>query len=332
MLGFALLGAGLAGHIHAGNLVANRRVNFVSIYDVVAAAGRELAAKHGVALAPDVDAVLSDRAVDAVVIASPTATHVDLLTAAAKAGKAVFCEKPVDLDLDRVVRCREEVAGLEVPIQIGFNRRFDPSHRAVYDAVRNGEVGQVEMVIISSRDPEPPPIDYVKSAGGLYRDMMVHDFDMARFLLGEEPVAVSAMGSALVDAEIGRIGHIDTAMAMMRAESGALCHLDNSFRATYGYDQRVEVFGSRGMVRSDNLRPTSIERYRAQATAVRDPLLPFFAERYAASYAREIDDFIDSIEAGREPSVTFDDGYRALVLAAAADESLATGRAVTVTR
>ncbi len=332
MLGFALFGAGLAGHIHSANLAANPRVNLVTICDVVAEAARGLAEKHGVAPASDADMVLSDPAVDAVVICSSTATHVDLLTACAKAGKAVFCEKPIDLDLDRVVRCREEIAGLDVPIQIGFNRRFDPSHRAVYDAVRSGEVGQVEMVIVTSRDPEPPPIEYVKTAGGLFRDMMVHDFDMARFILGEEPVRVSAMGSALVDAEIGRLGHVDTAMAMIQAESGALCHLDNSFRAVYGYDQRVEVFGSGGMVRSDNLRPTAMERYGAAATTVRDPLLPFFAERYAESYAREIDDFIDSVEAGREPSVTFDDGYRALVLAAAADESLATRGAVTVTR
>ena len=152
MLGFALFGAGLIGHVHAANLAANPRAYFVSIYDLVPDAARELAAQHGVAVAPDVDAVLSDRAVDAVVIGSPTATHVDLLTAAAKAGKAVFCEKPIDLDLDRVVLCREEIAGLDVPIQIGFNRRFDPSHRAVHDAVRSGEVGQVEMVIVTSRD------------------------------------------------------------------------------------------------------------------------------------------------------------------------------------
>ena len=310
MLGFALFGAGLIGHVHAGNLVANPRANFVSIYDVVPGAARELGAKFGVAVAPDVEAILSDRAVDAVVIGSSTATHVDLLTAAAKAGKAVFCEKPIDLDLDRVVRCREVISGLGVPIQIGFNRRFDPSHRAVHDAVRDGEVGTVEMVMVTSRDPEPPPIEYVKSAGGLFRDMMVHDFDIARFVLGEEPVAVSAMGSALVDAEIGRSGHIDTAMALLRTDSGALCHIDNSFRAVYGYDQRVEVFGSRGMVRSDNLRPTSLERYDAHSTAARDPLRHFFTERYAESYAREIDDFIDSVQAGREPSVTFDDGYR----------------------
>ncbi len=332
MLGFALFGAGLIGHVHAGNLAANPRVNFVCIYDVVSGAAHKLGAKYGVGAAPDVEAVLSDPAVDAVVIGSSTSTHVDLLTASAKAGKAVFCEKPIDLDLDRVVRCREEVSGLSVPIQIGFNRRFDPSHRAVYDAVRNGEIGKVEMVIVTSRDPEPPPIEYVKSAGGLFRDMMVHDFDIARFVLGEEPIEVSAMGSALVDTEIGQVGHIDTAMALVRSESGALCHLNNSFRAVYGYDQRVEVFGSAGMVRSDNLRPTSLERYGAQSTAARDPLQYFFTERYAESYAREIDDFIDSVEGGREPSVTFDDGYRALVLAAAADESLATGRSVTVPR
>ena len=330
MLGIALFGAGLIGHVHAGNLAANRRARLVCVCDVVPEAAAKLAARHGVAASSDAASVLAEDAVDAVVIGSSTATHVDLLMASAKAGKAVFCEKPIDLDLDRVVQCREEISGLGATIQIGFNRRFDPSHRAVHDAVRNGEVGTIEMVSVTSRDPEPPPIEYVKSAGGLFRDMMVHDFDIARFILGEEPVSVSAMGSALVDAEIGRVGHIDTAMALMRSESGVLCHLNNSFRAVYGYDQRVEVFGSAGMVRSGNLRPTSLERYGAQSTAVRDPLQHFFTERYAVSYAREIDDFIDSVESGRQPSVTFDDGYRALVLAAAADESLATGREVTV--
>ena len=318
--------------MHARNLAANPRVNFTCIYDIVHEAARELAAKHGVRAAPDVEAVLADDAVDAVLIGSSTATHVDLIIASAKAGKAVFCEKPIDLDLDRVMRCRDEISGLAVPIQIGFNRRFDASHRAVHDAVRDGEVGTVEMVVITSRDPEPPPIEYVKSAGGLFRDMMVHDFDSARFMLGQEPVTVSAMGGALVDAEIGRAGHIDTAMVLMQAESGALCHINNSFRAVYGYDQRIEVFGSQGMVRSDNIRPTAVERFGSESSGVRDPLLYSFTERYGESYFREVDDFIDSVESGREPSVGFDDGYRALVLAAADEESLATGRTVRLTR
>ncbi|MGP1395355.1 MAG: inositol 2-dehydrogenase [Inquilinaceae bacterium] len=330
MVGFALLGAGRIGRMHADNLAANPRATLVSVFDVHAPSAAEVAHKHNARAVPDAAAALAVPGVDAVLIASSTDTHVDLITLAAKAGKAVLCEKPIDLDIARVDRCREAIAGLKVPVQIGFNRRYDPSHRAVAQAVRDGEIGTVEQVIITSRDPEPPPAAYLKVSGGLYRDMMIHDFDLARFVLGEEPVAVSAMGGALFDANAAALDDVDTAMVTMRAASGALCHISCSRRAVFGYDQRLEAFGSKGMVRSKNRRPTTVERYGATATAARDPLLNFFIERYAEAYVHEIDDFIDAVEQGRPPSVTFEDGRRALILADAAIESRKTGRVVEV--
>ena len=330
MLGFALFGAGRIGALHARNLAANARARLVYVHDVLGEKARELAAKHDAKVARDAEAAFGEAAVGAVLIATPPASHIDLIVGAARAGKAVLCEKPIDLDLARVDRCRAEIVGLGVPIQIGFNRRHDPHHRAVYDAVRAGEVGAVEMVIVTSRDGGLSPMSFILESGGLFRDMTIHDFDMARFILGEEVVAVRTMASVLIEPELAAAGHVDTAMILMRARSGALCHINNTRRAVYGYDQRVEVFGSRGMVRSDNLRPTSVERYRAGATAVRDPLLDIFSVRYAASYARQLDNFIDAVEGGREPSVSFEDGRRALVLAAAAEESLASGREVPV--
>ena len=329
MLRFGLFGAGRIGKMHADNLVLNPGAALVSVYDVVPDAAHAVAEKHGAKAAETVDAVLGDD-VDAVLIASSTDTHVDLITAAAKAGKAILCEKPIDLDIARVNKCQAEIAGYDVPVQIGFNRRYDPTHRAVYDAVQAGEVGTVEQVIITSRDPELAPMAYLQVSGGLYRDMMIHDFDLARFLLGEEPVEVMAIGSVMVEQELRTINDVDTAMVMMRTESGKQCHINCSRRAVYGYDQRLEVFGSKGMVQSGNRRATTIERYTQSATAQLDPLLYFFIDRYPEAYVNELNDFIDAVAAKREPSVTFEDGRRALMLADAANESLHTGTAVRV--
>ncbi len=331
MLNFALFGAGRIGRMHADNLAANARANRAYVYDVHAPSADEVAGRHGARVAPNVAAALDDDALDAVLIASSTDTHVELITASAKAGKAVLCEKPIDLDSARVDRCRDEIADCGVAIQIGLNRRYDPSHREVARAAHAGEIGAVEQVIISSRDPGPPPLEYLKVCGGLYRDMMIHDFDMARFVLGEEPVEVLALGSALFDDNARSLGDVDTAMVMMRTATDQLCHINCSRRAVYGYDQRLEVVGSAGMVRSDNRRATTVRRYGEASTAARDPLLHFFIERYAAAYKAEIDDFIDAVEQGRPPSVTFEDGRRALRLADAAVESRRTGRAVAVT-
>ena len=330
MLRFGLIGAGRIGCIHARNLVANPRVDLAYIYDIDEPAAREAAEQTGASAAPDIAAVLADGTVDAVLLTSATDTHVDLIAKAAKAGKAVLCEKPIGLDIARVNECRDQISDCRAPIQIGFNRRFDPSHRAVRDAVQNGDIGRIEQLIITSRDSVPPTVEYLKVSGGLFRDMMTHDFDLARFIVAEEPTEVSAMASVLVDPKIASLGDVDTAMVTMKMESGALCQINCSRRAVYGYDQRVEAFGSEGMVLSNNRTPTTVERYGKQATAAREPLLPFFMERYSESYLHEVNAFIDAVEQDRTPSPGFEDGRRALILANAAEKSLKTGRSVKV--
>ena len=330
MLQFGLFGAGRIGSMHARNLAANPRVELAYVYDIDEPAARKAAEGAGARVAPDVSTILTDAAVDAVLIASPTNTHVDLIAQAAQAGKAVLCEKPIDLDITRANQCRDKIADCQVPIQIGFNRRFDPSHSALHKAVQNGDIGRIEKLIITSRDPAPPPIDYVKVSGGLFRDMMIHDFDLARFIMAEEPVEVSAMGSALVSPEIASFGDIDTAMVLMKMASGGLCHINCSRRAVYGYDQRVEAFGPGGMLLSNNHTRTTVERYGKQATAAREPLLNFFIDRYSEAYFNQVNAFVDAVEQGRPAAPSFEDGRRALILANAAAESLETGRSVKV--
>ena len=316
--------------MHARNLAANPRVELSYVYDVVEPAAQKAAEDAGARVAASVDTILTDAAVDAVLIASPTNTHVDLIRQSAKAGKAVLCEKPIALDIALVNECRDQIADCKAPIQIGFNRRFDPSHSALNEAVQNGDIGRIEKLIITSRDPAPPPADYVKISGGLFRDMMIHDFDLARFIMADEPVEVSAIGSALVEPEIASLGDIDTAMVMMKMTSGALCHINCSRRAVYGYDQRVEAFGPGGMLLSNNRTRTTVERYGKQAAAAREPLLNFFIERYSEAYFNQVNAFVDAVEQGTAASPSFEDGRRALILANAAGESLETGRSVKV--
>ena len=330
MLRFGLFGAGRIGSMHARNLAANPRVELSYVYDVDELAARKAAEGASARLAPDITTILTDAAVDAVLIASPTNTHVDLIRQSAKAGKAVLCEKPIALDIALVNECRDQIANCEAPVQIGFNRRFDPSHSALNEAVQNGEIGRIEKLLITSRDPAPPPADYVKISGGLFRDMMIHDFDLARFIMADEPVDVSAIGSALVEPEIASLGDIDTAMVMMKMTSGALCHINCSRRAVYGYDQRVEAFGPGGMLLSNNRTRTTVERYGKQAAAAREPLLNFFIERYSEAYFNQVNAFVDAVEQGTAASPSFEDGRRALILANAAGESLETGRSVKV--
>ena len=328
MVRFALLGAGRIGAMHGANIAATRRARLAAVYDVHRPTAEKVAAAHGARAADSVAAALAEA--DAVLIASSTDTHVDLITAAAKAGKPILCEKPIDLDIARVEQCRRAIAELGVPVQIGFNRRYDPSHRALRDAVRGGEIGQLELLLITSRDPSLASMAYMRVSGGIFRDMTIHDFDFARYVLGEEPIEVYATGSVMVEQGLEQLNDVDTAMVVMKAPSGALVHIDNSRRAVYGYDQRIEAFGSRGMVQSANWRPTTLRRYGAQRTAAQDPLLHFFIERYAQAYVDELNEFIDVVENGLQPSVGFEDGRRALIIANAAWESLRSGRAVTI--
>ncbi len=321
MTGIAILGAGRIAEVHA-RAIRDNGAELAGVFDIRADAAAALAARFATRAFASDDAALNDDAVDGVVIATSTDTHVDYILAAARAGRPVLCEKPIDLSAARAEECRNALRGIEVPIQIGFNRRFDPTHAAVAAAVRAGEIGRLENLLIVSRDPAPPPPDYVSRSGGLFKDMMIHDFDMARFVLGEEPVEIAAFGSTLVDAAIGEAGDVDTASVQIRTASGALCQIVNSRRAVYGYDQRMEAFGSQGMVSSDNPRPTAVLRTGAELTDARPPLMDFFLDRYADSYRLEIASFLRTITGGEAPAVTFEDGYRALIIAEAARRSL----------
>ena len=331
MVRFGVLGSGRIGRMHAGLISTDTPASVSWCYDVDPDRAKQTAAEVGAKVADKVDQVLAADDVDAVLIASPTDTHVDLILRSAKAGKPILCEKPIDVDLNKVEDCRERLAKFDVPLQLGFNRRFDPSHRAVHDAVRAGEVGDLELLVITSRDPgPPPPRPILEACGGLFRDTTIHDFDMARFVLGEEPVEVFVMASNRVDPIFAELNDVDTAMVTMRTVSGTLCHINNSRRTNYGYDQRVEAFGALGMARSNNVRPTEVTRYGEERTTQLDPLLHFFIERYREAYAAEIRDFLDCLQTKRAPSVSFEDGRRALILAEAAIKSLKENRPVSV--
>ncbi|MGH7050866.1 MAG: inositol 2-dehydrogenase [Acetobacteraceae bacterium] len=330
MIRIAVLGAGRIGRIHAANAAANPRCRLIAVADTMASAATALAARHGAEAATDPSAVLARPDLDAVVIGTPTDTHVDLLLEAARRGKAVLCEKPVDLEIRKVDAAITEASRLGARAMVAFNRRFDPSAAALRAAIDRGEIGEVRQVILTSRDPEPPPPSYVASSGGIFRDMTIHDFDLARWLLGEEPNEVFATAGALVDPAIGQAGDFDTLMIVMRTASGRQCHINNCRQASYGYDQRIEVFGARGMLLNDNLRPSTLRRYDSQATEIREPLLNFFLERYQDAYRLELDAFLAAVEAKQPMPLTLEDGRRALRLADAALESANSARAVKV--
>ena len=328
MLRFAQFGAGRIGAIHAANLASLRDTALLHVVDINADAARALAARHGAQVATTA-AALADPRVDAVIIASSTDTHADLAIAAARAGKAIFCEKPIDLSLRRVDACLAAVRKAKVPMFVGFNRRFDPSFADLRARIGRGEIGAVEQVIISSRDPGLPPLAYLKVSGGQFRDMTIHDFDMARWLLGEEPIELFAYGSCLVDPAVGKIGDTDSAMVVMKTASGKLAHINNSRRASYGYDQRLEVHGAKGRLLAGNRTPTTVELANDQSVATDKPLY-FFLERYADAYRAELAAFVDAVVNRKPMPVTTEDGRQAIVLAEAAAKSLQTGRPVKI--
>jgi myo-inositol 2-dehydrogenase / D-chiro-inositol 1-dehydrogenase len=323
---FALFGAGRIGRIHAANLAAHPGARVKHVVDLDAGAASAVARACGAAVS-DTRAALADAEVDALLVASPTDTHAALIESAAAAGKAVLCEKPVDLDVGRAKAAVAAAERAGILLAIGFNRRYDPSFRRLRQGIADGEIGAVESVLIVSRDPSPPPVAYVRHSGGLFRDMSIHDLDMARWLLGEEPVLVSAQGSCLVDPAIGEAGDIDTAAVTLRTAGGRIAQIANSRRAAFGYDQRIEVCGERGMLAAGNRKATSVEH--ATAAGYRsDPALPFFLERYADAYRLELDAFVRRLNGEPAELVSGADGVRALELAEAADRSLRTGAAV----
>ena len=323
-----LLGAGRIGKVHAKAISANAGARLVAVADAFPAAATALADHYGCEVR-SIAAILAAKDIDAVVICTPTDTHAELIEKFARAGKAIFCEKPIDLSLDRVKACLKVVRDTKAVLMVGFNRRFDPHFGAVRAAIDAGTIGAVEMVTIISRDPGAPPYDYITRSGGIFRDMTIHDFDMARFMLGEEISAVSAQASVLTDPNIAKLGDFDSVSVMLTTASGKHCTISNSRRATYGYDQRVEVHGSLGSVAAENQRPVSIEVATA-AGYTRPPLHDFFMTRYTDAYAAEIAAFVAAVADKGAASPSGEDGLVALALAEAALKSVAEKRTVSM--
>ena len=325
---FAILGAGRIGQVHAKAVTSTPGAMLVAIADPVADAAKKVAVAYGCDIR-SIDVIARSADVDAVAICTPTNTHADLIEQFAKAGKAIFCEKPVDLSLERVKVCLKTVDTLGATLMVGFQRRFDPDFMALKKTIDDGRIGNVEMVTLTSRDPGPPPYEYIKLSGGIFRDMTIHDFDVARWLLGEEVETVQAAASVLTDKKIGELGDYDSINVILTTASGRQCAITNTRRATYGYDQRVEVLGSKGSVSAENHREANIEIADGKGY-LRPPLLNFFMSRYVNAYANEIAAFVDAIANGSPTPTTGHDGMMALALADAALKSVAEGCVVKV--
>lgn len=319
MIDIALFGAGRIGKIHAKNLASQPGVRLKYVVDVHAESAAALAAQHGATVVP-VEAALADPAIRAVVIASSTPTHADLIMRAAAVGKAIFCEKPVDLTIERARACAAAVKETGVLCMIGFQRRFDPTFYALKERMLAGEIGTPEMLIVTSRDPGPPPISYIESSGGIFKDMLIHDFDIFRWILDDEAASIHATGSCLVDSAIADANDLDSAVVTIRSRKGRLCQINASRRAAYGYDQRFEILGSLGMLQAGNHKPTEVMSHTA-ANVSEDKPENFFLERYRAAYATEMTHFFNAFANITPLRTTVQDGLKALELAEAATTS-----------
>lgn len=328
MLNIGLLGAGRIGQLHASTIAGHKDSQLVAVSDIHQPAA-EAVAQQFTAAATSSEEIIANPDIDAVLIATSTDTHSDLIEAATAAGKAVFCEKPVDLSLERARQCQKKVAESGQPVMIGFNRRFDPNFAAVKTALQAGEIGKAELLSVTSFDPAPPPVSYVKVSGGLFRDMMIHDFDMTNFIMGEAPVSIHATGSCVVDPEIGAAGDVDTAAVILTYEDGKIAVIKNSRRAVYGYDQRVELLGSDGLLQAQNMLENTVVKSTKDGVIGAKPTY-FFLERYMPAYIAEWASFVEAVLNKTAMPVTLDDGVAALAMAEAATRSAAEHKPVTL--
>jgi myo-inositol 2-dehydrogenase/D-chiro-inositol 1-dehydrogenase len=328
MLGIALLGSGRMAHVYGPKINAHPGLRLEVIFNPNLASATRATDLYGGRAVCDLDAVLGDPTIDAVVIATPTNTHLEYIIAAAKAGKPIYCEKPLDQNLERVDTCLKALKEHPVPFMLGFNRRFDPDNGALQKAVRAGDIGQLNFLMSTSREPSPPPIEYVKASGGYFVDATIHDIDLMCWIADERPVEVFAAASCMIDPEIGALGDTDTTMTTLKMPSGLLVHINNCRRCAYGFDQRVEAFGERGLLQTTNHRDNNLIRWDATKTEARDPLKHFFLERYDASFYHALDEFYHAVTEGREPSSTAQDGRAALAIALACDRARLEGRAI----
>ena len=326
-INIAVLGCGRIGLMHAKNVTLHEMTSLACVYDINEELANKVASELGVKSVTDDNEIFSDADIDAILVASPTDTHIEFIEKSVAANKPVLCEKPIDLDINKVNESAKRLKGNSVPIQLGFNRRFDPGHQEAKRSLLNGEIGELHQCIITSRDPGMPSWEYLKVAGGQFRDMTIHDFDLARFMLGEEPIRVFAIANALIDPKLkSDLNDSDTLMIIMETASGKQCHINNSRSATYGYDQRVELFGSKGMTISDNRKPHEVKKFTKEFVNQQEPYLNFFIERYQEAYMNEITAFAEVVLNKSQPSVNFEDGHKALVLAETAYKSVKSGK------
>ena len=328
MLSIAVIGAGRIGHVHAKTIAAHPQAELALVCDPFEDAAEKLAATYGARSCKDAEEVFADPEIDAVIVGSPTPLHIPHLLAAAKAGKAVLCEKPIALDMKDVEAAQAELDAVTVPVMFGFNRRFDPSFATLHQAVADGQIGNLETLLIISRDPAAPPAEYVKVSGGIFRDMTIHDFDMARFFLGDI-VEVHAFGQNFNE-EIREAGDFDAAVVTLKAASGAVATIINNRHCSSGYDQRLEASGREGALFAENIRATTVRLSNGEVTDAQEPYLDFFLERYADAYRLELSAFIEAVESSTPTPTTIDDAVKALALAEAATESARTGEPVAV--
>ena len=328
MLGLALLGSGRMAHVYGPKIAANPGLDLVRIYNPRLASAEKASALYGGMASDDLAATLADDRVEAVVIATPTDTHLEYIEACAKAGKPIYCEKPLDMTLERTDRCLEALAAHPVPFMLGFNRRFDPQIAHLRAAVAAGDIGALRMLQSTSREPAPPPIAYVKSSGGYFVDAQIHDIDLMCWIAGELPSEVYAQGSCLVEPEIGAAGDVDTAMTILTFPSGAMAWINNCRACAYGFDQRIEVFGETGLLQTVNRRDDDLIRWDGTRTEARQPLKHFFLERYDDSFGIALEAFRQAVVEGRPPAPSEADGRAALAIALACARSLREGRAI----
>ena len=331
MINIALFGLGRIGSMHAQNIFLNNKCSLQYVFDIDQALAKKIAKKFNSISIKNTRIAYTDKKVDVIFITTPTSTHIKYIMEAVKFKKTIFCEKPLDLNIKKINQCKKFIKKYNPKIQVGFNRRYDPGHYALKKSIQIGEIGKLEKIIITSRDPAPPSMAYLKVSGGIFRDMTIHDFDLIRFYLGNDEVKeIFATTTNLSDLRIKKINDYELAMCLIKSEKGVICMINNSRHCSYGYDQRVEVFGSKGMVISGNRRDYASEKFLGSKTAIKRPLLNFFIDRYEKAYQLQLDDLVYLVQKRKNPRASFEEGRKAIIIANAAYKSLKFNKAVKI--
>lgn len=323
IINIALFGLGRIGQMHADNLISNPNFNLRYVFDIDQKLSKKLSKKYNCLAIENTNIAFRDKDIKCIFIASSTATHLKFIEEGVKNKKIIFCEKPLDLDLKKINVCQKKISKFNPKIQIGFNRRYDPGHNSLKKKLLQGQIGKLEKIIITSRDPSPPPLSYLKSSGGIFKDMMIHDFDLARFYAGsDEFESVFATGSNMTDKRFDKIKDLELATSVLKTTKGIQCVITNSRHCSFGYDQRIELFGNKGMIISDNKRELETVMYSGTSTNIKSPLMHFFIERYSEAYKIQLNDLAKLCRTNINPSASFEDGRRSLILAETAIKSL----------